>query len=441
MAKKFFIKTYGCQMNVHDSEYMAALLKGVGYIPTTSKEEADIILLNTCTVRKKPEQKAYSFLGRLKYQKRHRPLIIGVGGCLAQQQGELLLKRMPHIDFVFGTHQIYRLPEIIRKLNKNKKGKICETNFSYQLEPPKGVIPTFNKFRAYITIMQGCNNFCTYCIVPYVRGREISRRSESILEEAKRLLDMGVKEIILLGQNVNSYGKDRKEEISFAELIRKVGNLPKLRRLRFLTSHPKDLTLDLIKTFKEVETLCEQIHLPVQCGSNRILKKMNRRYSREDYLKKIEMLRKVCPEIAITTDIIVGFPGETEKDFKQTISLLQEVSFDDIFAFKYSDRPPAKAVGFKEKVSEEIKAERLAAVHEVQAPITKAKNREKVGQRLEVLLDDYSKRGEMGLSGRTRCNRVVNVRAEASLLGHLVEVEIDEALSHSLRGRIIKVLD
>lgn len=441
MVKKFFIKTYGCQMNVHDSEYMATILKGMGYIPVRSEKVADIILLNTCTVRKKAEQKAYSFLGRLKYQKKHRPLIIGVGGCVAQQEGERLLRRMPHVDLLFGTHQIYILPELIDKLNQ--KEKICETHFTYQLEPPERVLPfpLYNKLRAYITIIQGCNNFCTYCIVPYVRGREISRSSENILEEAKMLLDRGIKEIVLLGQNVNSYGQDRKEEVSFPELLRRVGTLQKLRRLRFLTSHPKDLTLDLIKTFKEIEALCEQIHLPVQSGSDRILKKMNRRYTREDYLKKIEMLRKACPEIAITTDIIVGFPGETEKDFEGTISLLQEVSFDDIFAFKYSDRPPAKAVEFKEKISEKIKAERLAAIHEVQTPITKEKRKEKVGRKVEVLLDSYSKRSLMELSGRTRCNRVVNVRADSNLLGHLVEVEIEEALSHSLRGKVIKVFD
>ncbi len=441
MAKKFFIKTYGCQMNVHDSEYMATILKSMGYILTSSEKKADIILLNTCTVRKKPEQKAYSFLGRLKHQKEHRPLIIGVGGCVAQQEGERLLKHMPYVDFVFGTHQIYRLPELINNLNQ--KEKVCETNFTYQLEPPKKIIPfaLYNKFRAYLTIMQGCNNFCTYCIVPYVRGREISRRSENILQEAKMLLDSGIKEIILLGQNVNSYGQDLKEDVSFPELLRRVGTLSKLRRLRFLTSHPKDLTLDLIKSFGDIETLCEQIHLPAQSGSDRILKKMNRRYTRGDYIKKIEMLRKVCPEIAITTDIIVGFPGETEKDFEETISLLQEVSFDDIFAFKYSDRPPAKAVEFKEKIGEKVKAERLAVVHEVQTPITKGKYKEKVGRRVEVLLDSYSKRSSMELSGRTRCNRVVNVRAEPSLLGHLVEVEVEEPLSHSLRGRIIKVFD
>lgn len=442
MKGKFFIETYGCQMNVHDSEYMATLLEKAGYIETKDVKKADIIIVNTCAVRQKSEEKVYSFLGRLKSLKKKKPdLIIGVGGCVAQKEGEKILKKMPFVDLVFGTHQLYRILEFIEYIKENKK-QICFIEFN-QIEPPYDLIPfpRDGYGRAYITIIQGCNNFCTYCIVPYVRGRIISRKSEKILQEAKTLVEQGVKEIILLGQNVNAYGQDRPDEISFPELLHSLAKIPGLKRLRFITSHPKDLSLELIKTFGEIDILCEQIHLPVQAGSDRILKKMGRKYTRSDYLKKIEALRKICPNIAITTDIIVGFPGETEDDFKDTLSLLKEVEFDAIFAFKYSDRPPAKAVLFPDKIDEKIKAERLKTVLEIQAPITEAKNKEKEGKVVEVLLDNYSKKDPNQLSGRTRCYRVVNVEAEPKLLGHLVEVKIERALAHSLRGKVVKIID
>ncbi len=425
-------------MNVHDSEYMATLLEEAGYREASTLKKADVILLNTCAVRQKAEEKVYSLLGRLKFLKKKRPdIIIGVGGCVAQKEGERILKRMPHVDLVFGTHQFYHVAEFIEKVRQNR-ARICCVDFSYQLEPPRRIIPLprESKVRAYVTIMQGCNNFCTYCIVPYVRGREVSRRSEDIIEEIKRLLDMGIKEVILLGQNVNSYGQDRSDEISFAELLRRINKLPGLKRLRFITSHPKDISKELIRAFGELETLCEYIHLPVQSGSDRILKMMNRKYTRSDYLRKIESLRKVRPDIAISTDLIVGFPGETEADFKETLSILKEVEYDTIFAFKYSDRPPAKAVTFKDKVREEVKKERLERVLALQAPITERKNKALEGKVVEVLLDTYSKRGNQ-LSGRTRCHRVVNVAAENGLLGQLVKVKIKEALAHSLRGEVV----
>ncbi|MDL1965493.1 MAG: tRNA (N6-isopentenyl adenosine(37)-C2)-methylthiotransferase MiaB [Candidatus Desulfofervidus auxilii] len=442
MKGKFFIQTYGCQMNVHDTEYMCAILNKAGYAQAQTLKEADIILLNTCAVRQKAEEKVYSFLGRLKaFKKRHPGLIIGVGGCVAQKEGERILKRIPYIDLVFGTHQFFRVAELIEEVKKNGH-RICCIDYTYQLEPPCHVFPLSHKMygRAYLTIMQGCDNFCSYCIVPYVRGRQISRRSENVINEAKRLLDVGIKEIILLGQNVNSYGQDRPEEISFSELLFKINKLPGLKRLRFITSHPKDISPDVIKAFADLDTLCEHIHLPVQSGSDRILKRMGRKYTRSEYLQKIEALRKTCPEISITTDLIVGFPGETKKDFKDTISLLQEVEFDAIFAFRYSDRPPAKAVSFSKKIDEQEKAERLSEVLEIQAPITERKNRAKKGRLLEVLLDSYSKQGYQ-LCGRTRCNRVVNVEGDESLMGHIVEVIIEEVLAHSLKGKVVKILD
>ncbi|MCD6320474.1 MAG: tRNA (N6-isopentenyl adenosine(37)-C2)-methylthiotransferase MiaB [Candidatus Desulfofervidaceae bacterium] len=442
VKKRFFIQTYGCQMNVHDTEYMASLLEKAGYVQTRFPQEADIYLINTCAVRQKAEEKVYSLLGRLKFLKRKRPnLIIGVGGCVAQKEAERIMAKMPHVDLVFGTHQIYRLLEFIEKI-REKKERICCIDFNYELEPPCDLfpIPRESSVRAYITIMQGCNNFCTYCIVPYVRGREVSRKSEQILAEAQRLIDRGVKEIILLGQNVNSYGQDRTDEISFPELLRRLDKLPGLKRLRFITSHPKDISPELIQAFGELETLCEQIHLPVQSGSDRILKRMGRKYTRSDYLRKIEALRKVCPNIAITTDLIVGFPGETDADFRQTLSLLEEVQFDAIFAFKYSDRPPAKAVSFPDKIDEKTKAERLTEVLNLQKPITEKKNKAKEGKILEVLLDTHSKRNPDQVAGRTRCNRIVNVQAGLEFIGKLVEVKTKEALPHSLRGEVVKVL-
>ncbi len=425
-------------MNVHDSEYMAFLLEANGYRQTNNPKEANIILLNTCAVRQKAEEKVYSLLGRLKPLKKKRPeVIIGVTGCVAQKEGQRILERMPHVDLVLGTHQFYRIAEFIETV-KRERQQVCCTEFNYQLEPPQRVIPLprQSQVRAYVTIMQGCNNFCTYCIVPYVRGREISRKSQDVIEEVKRLLDMGIKEVILLGQNVNSYGKDRKGEISFAELLRRIDKLPGLKRLRFITSHPKDISEELIQAFGELESLCEYIHLPAQSGSDRILKLMNRKYTRSEYLRKIEALRKVRPNLAISTDLIVGFPGETEEDFKQTLSLLKEVEYDTIFAFKYSDRPPAKAVNFKGKIPEDVKKERLEELLEFQAPITQRKNQALEGKVVEVLLDTNSKRGNQ-LSGRTRCHRVVNVAAPKQLIGQIVQVKIEEALAHSLRGRII----
>jgi tRNA-2-methylthio-N6-dimethylallyladenosine synthase len=442
LGEKFFIQTYGCQMNLHDTEYMFALLTKRGYTRTKILEEADIVLLNTCAVRQRAEKKTYSFLGRLKSLKKRRPnLIIGVGGCVAQKQGKRLIKKMPHIDLVFGTHQFYYLSRFIEQVRKNGN-HLCCVDYTYKLESPFNLVPLPYKgyVRAYLTIMQGCNNFCTYCIVPYVRGKEVSRRSKDIIKEAKKLLDMGVKEVILLGQNVNSYGQDRADEISFAQLLAFLDNLAGLKRLRFITSHPKDISLELIKAFSELNTLCEHIHLPVQSGSDRVLKKMGRKYTKAQYLQKIKALRKVCPEIAITTDLIVGFPGETESDFKETLSLLEEVQFDSVFAFKYSDRPPAKASYFSKKIDKKIKEQRLAEVLCLQASITERKNKAKEGKVLEVLLDSQSKRGEQ-LCGRSRCNRVVNVGGDKDLVGKIIDVKIEKALPHSLRGKIIRVLN
>ena len=372
-SKIFFIKTFGCQMNERDSEIMAQSLAAYGYAEGREISEADLIIINTCSIRAKAEQKVMSLLGMLRKEKEARPeLKICVAGCVAQQEGEQLLRRMPHIDYVIGTQNIYNVIELLKKNPGNKK-VLTSMSENYaiprfipevRMEDPPAPSPSMRPFKKFVTIMQGCNNFCSYCIVPYTRGREISRKKEDIIDEVNVLVEHGVREITLLGQNVNSYGLANTVTknglpYSFPLLLKDVARSG-LKRLRFTTSHPKDLSDDLIHCFKEIEILCNQIHLPVQAGSDSVLKKMNRKYTITDYLHKVDALRSSCPDIAITTDIIVGFPGETDTDFEQTMNLLEEVRFNGSFSFKYSDRTGTKSSGFGEKVPEKTKTERLS---------------------------------------------------------------------------------
>ena len=358
--KFFYVTTFGCQMNEYDSELMARLMAGKGFAQTDDLGRADFILLNTCSIREKAEQKVYSLLGRLKPLKQANPnLIIGVGGCLAQQYGAKLLQRAPFLDLVLGTHGVHRLPELVEQVIRTGR-PVCWTDFDYDLSPPPALVREQASVKAFLTIMQGCDNFCAYCVVPYVRGREISRKPGHILAEARDLLAHGVREITLLGQNVNSYGRGLEERCSFAELIHQVAALAGLKRLRFTTSHPKDLSPGLIRAVAEVGPLCEHVHLPVQSGSTRILKAMSRGYTREAYLERVAALREACPDVALTTDIIVGFPGETEADFRATMDLLDQVRFDGMYSFKYSDRPITRASKLAGKLDEHVKGRRLA---------------------------------------------------------------------------------
>ncbi len=332
--KYLYIQTFGCQMNVHDSEQMAALLAGIGYKTTDNKKLADLILLNTCSIREKAAQKVFSELGRLVKLKEQKPaLIIGVGGCLAQHFGDRIFKRAEQVDLVFGTHSIHLLPQLISSLQKEKR-KITQIDFYRTLNsigvfapPPKGSVS------AFVTIMQGCNNFCAYCVVPYLRGPEMSRSPEDIIEEIKKMTDCGVKEVTLLGQNVNSYGNNLGSYLSFASLIKRIGKVEGIERIRFTTSNPKDLSEELINCFAEEEKLCEHIHLPVQSGSNRVLALMNRGYTVEEYRAKVDRLRSVCPQISITSDIIVGFPGEGQNDYQETIDMMEKIRFDSTISF------------------------------------------------------------------------------------------------------------
>ena len=433
--KKLYIQSFGCQMNVQDAQKMAALLQERGYETTDDPDGASLIIVNTCSIREKAAQKICSQLGRFRALKEKNPgLIIGVGGCLAQQWGERFFQRIPCLDLVFGTHQIHRLPELVDRL-ETTGGRSVETDFCQRVrslaipaQPPPGAVSTF------VTIMQGCDNHCAYCVVPYLRGREESRPLEAIVAEVEALARRGIREVTLLGQNVNSYGKNGGDGRDFTDLIRALGGIAGIERIRFTTSHPKDLSQRLIDCFGAVAPLCEHIHLPVQSGSDRILRRMNRGYTIADYLRKVAALRKACPEISITSDMIVGFPGEEDQDFQATTALMREVRFDNLFSFQYSEREGTAAAGMDRKVCGSVKRERLILLQALQEEHTLEKNRACVGRREKVLVEGTSKKGSREMTGRTRGNRIVNFSGEADSLGKTVSVRITEAFLHSLHG-------
>lgn len=434
-AKKIYVQTFGCQMNVHDSEQMIELLRGHGYQPTREPKSADLIIINTCSIREKADQKAYSQLGRYRVMKNRKPgLILGVSGCLAQQLGSEFFKKIPHLDFVLGTHNIHRLPSVIESVERTGS-PVAETAF-HETVPSTGIvtIPGEGIVTAFVTIMQGCNNFCAFCVVPYLRGAEESRRFGDIVSEVRQLAASGAKEVTLLGQNVNSYGKTLGNGHNFALLLRAVGEVDGVERIRFTTSHPRDLSEDIIRCFAEVDKVCEHIHLPVQSGSDRILERMNRYYTREDYLAKVEKLREACPDISITSDMIVGFPGETEADFRATLDLMEKVRFDGLFSFKYSERPGTAAAKLDGKVPVEEKGLRLRELQALQDRHTLQKNLACVGRKEAVLVEGYSKQNRREFTGRTRTNRIVNFGSRENCLGRTVSVRISAAYQHSLRG-------
>jgi tRNA-2-methylthio-N6-dimethylallyladenosine synthase len=435
--KHLYIQTFGCQMNVHDSEQMVSLLSENGYEYTDNMMFADLIILNTCSIREKAAQKVYSQLGRIEKLKKLNPeLIIGVGGCLAQHLGTKFHKKAGCLDFVFGTHNIHLLPEIIQSIKKERK-RITEIDFHKSLSSMSiFASPTEGAISAFVTIMQGCNNFCSYCVVPYLRGREISRPADDIIEEIRKLADLGIKEVTLLGQNVNSYGKTLNDSSNFTSLIKKIGKVSGIKRIRFTTSHPRDLSLELMNCFAEEEKLCRHIHLPVQSGSNRILALMNRGYTVEEYMKKIDYLRKINPQISITSDVIVGFPGETIKDYQETIDMMEKIRFDSLFSFKYSERKGTAAQELKDKVVELEKLRRLEELLILQNQHTMERNNALVGSTQELLIEGKSKNSESDLTGRTSSSKIVNFKGETDLIGRIVEVKITKAYLHSLRGKV-----
>jgi len=427
-------------MNDRDSEIMAQLMSET-WQPALDLADADIVLVNTCSIREKAEQKAFSLLGQLRSLKQRKAgLIIGVVGCVAQQEGQKILQRMPHVDLVLGPQNIYNLPALLEDI-------ICDHKRIVAIDQsPSFVIPPFlpelgagPSHKRFVTIMQGCNNFCTYCVVPFTRGREISRKFTDIVTEVQLLVDHGVKEITLLGQNVNSYGRDQvgAQIHTFAELLRAVAKLDGLERLRFTTSNPKDLTTELMQTFGDLPILCSHFHLPVQSGSDSILKRMNRNYTRDRYLTLIEELRRYRPDIAITTDIIVGFPGETEADFEATMALVEEVRYHGAFSFKYSDRPQAKSVDFDGKLPEEIKAERLARLQKRIDEIVFERNREYLNRCERVMVESEAVNKAGQWHGRTSSNQIVHFEADRSFVpGQMIDITITEACQHSLRGEL-----
>ncbi|MGA3207106.1 MAG: tRNA (N6-isopentenyl adenosine(37)-C2)-methylthiotransferase MiaB [Syntrophales bacterium] len=440
MQKNLFIYTFGCQMNVHDSEKIAALMEKSGYASVDDVGKADLIIINTCSVRERAAQKVYSQLGRLKKFKKMKPkLIIGVGGCLAQQLGSKFIERVPHLDLVFGTHNIHSLPDLIAKIEETGQ-PVVRTEFHEEVKSLGILAPTKNgKVTAYVTIMQGCNNFCSYCVVPHLRGKEESRSLTEIVKEVEVLAGRGIKEVTLLGQNVNSYGRAIGNRHDFADLLHEIGSIAGIERIRFTTSHPKDLSDKLVCCFSEVDKLCEHIHLPVQTGSDRVLKMMNRYYTNAEYCERVDKLRSICPGISITSDIIVGFPGEADGDFQATIDMMGKIRFDNSFSFKYSERDGTAAAELGDKVSECVKTDRLKIVQALQEKHTLEKNEAMIGNTEEILVEEISKNSKEDIAGRTRTNKIVNFRGSHTLIGKTVSVLIIDAYQHSLKGRLLDV--
>lgn len=427
---KVYIRTFGCQMNEYDSQRIASAFGELGYDLTTIPEEADFAVINTCSVREKPQQKVASEIGRLKTIKNIK---IGICGCVAQQEGENFLNNYKDVSFVFGTDAIDRLYEIIDIVQKG--GRICDTGISN-----KGIsIPLFERttsVSAYVTIMKGCDNFCTYCIVPYVRGREKSRPLEEILEEVSYLAEHGVKEVTLLGQNVNSYGKNLHISMSFPDLLRLVCRVDKIERIRFVTSHPKDFSEKLIHVMAEEKKIAPYLHLPLQTGSDNMLKSMNRKYSYSEYREKVLMAKYKIPGLALSSDFIVGFPGETDEDFEKTLTAIKEIRYESIFAFKYSPRPKTKAFSMDDDVSEDKKLERLHRLLEAQEKVSAEILEGYVGKTTDILVEGKSKKDSEIFSGRNPQNRIVNFSSNYKLkIGDVVSVLITEAKKNSLFGK------
>lgn len=432
-------------MNEHDSLKMAALLLEQGWSRTISPESADLLLFNTCTIRKKPEHKAMSELGRaLKLKKKRPDLIVAITGCVAQQMKDELYRRYPQIDIVLGPDQVHAITKHIDRAIESRANnekircnatELINNSVDYKFIETPSIIAEQSKVSQFITIMKGCNNFCSYCIVPYVRGREVSRSPQRIVQEIILLTEKGINEIVLLGQNVNSYGKDNEEFGTFTDLIKNISDNTSIKRIRYVSPHPKDFSDDLILEHKKNPKLCPHIHLPVQSGSTTVLKRMNRGYTRDDYLKLVTKLKHTIPNLAITTDIIVGFSGETEQEFNDTFALLNEIEFCGMFSFKYSPREGTLAAKkYPDNVPDNIKLERLHKILELNEKIVLKKNLEYVGTNQEVLVEGPSRKWQNQLTGRNLANTIVNFQGEQNLIGTFANININHASINSLRG-------
>ncbi len=437
-GKKYFIRTYGCQMNVHDSEEISALLENLGFEPVSEYEDADIIVLNTCAIRENAHDKVFGFLGLCKHLKESKPdLKIIFCGCMAQEESVVkeIMDRHKYIDLVFGTHNIHEFPNYLMNLSdglnievKSNEGNVFEIGETYKRD---------SKYVAWVNIMYGCDKFCTYCIVPYTRGKERSRKSEDILREVNCLKEKGYKEVTLLGQNVNAYGTDREDEISFAALLESVAKTG-IERIRFVTSHPWNFTDEMIDIIAKYDNIMPYIHLPLQSGSNSILRLMGRRYTKEEYLSLYEKIKNRVKDVAITTDIIVGFPNETEEDFQETLDVVEKCKYDGAFTFIYSPREGTPAARMEDKIPKSVKEDRLHRLNEIVNKYSNMNNQKYLNQTVKVLLLGTSEKDENKLFGYTETQKLVNVTCDKSLVGQIVDVKITEAKSFSLDGVVEK---
>ncbi len=434
------VQTYGCQQNEADSERIAGMLEMMGYTVQDDEKIADVIIINTCAVREHAELKALSITGQFKHLKANKPsLLIGIGGCMVSQEHRKddIKNKYPYVDFLFGTTMLYRLPEIMyNKISKSKRQFYLDHGDGNIAEglPVKRA----SGFKAWVSIMNGCNNFCSYCIVPYVRGRERSRLPEDILKEVRDVVNAGYREITLLGQNVNSYGKDLDCKMDFSDLLSEICKIEGDFSIRFMTSHPKDASYKLIDTIAANDKIAKQFHLPLQSGSDRVLKIMNRHYTKESYLGLVDYMRNKMPDIAITTDIIVGFPGETEEDFLETLDVLKKAEYDNIYSFIYSKRKGTPAAEMECQIDEKTKGERFQRLLDTQNKISNSKNQSYVGQTIEVLVEDFSKTDKTKLTGRNEKNRLVHFDGDSSLIGKRARIKIISAETFSLMGEFVE---
>ena len=438
MKKTYAIINYGCQMNESDSEHYAGQLLDLGYEASADYEHADVVVINTCCVRENAEKKILGKIGEMKRLKRENPdMVLCVAGCMAQEWGKDLQKKYPQVDLVLGTAHVNNFSSILQNhLAGHGRAESVYDDLTIMPQEVEGSFVRKSSFAAWVPIMYGCNNFCTYCIVPYVRGRERSRSAEAICHEIEKAVALGYKEFTLLGQNVNSYGKDRGEEEGFSKLLELVDAIPGVERIRYMTSHPRDMSEAVVRTIAESQHICKNFHIPVQSGSSRIMKAMNRGYDRERYLKLVETIRRCVPDAVITTDLIVGFPGETEKDFEETLDLLRTVEYDDAFTFIYSPRKGTPAAGFGAQVPDAVKHERLDRLMALQNEICLKRNKRLVGRTLAVMVEGPSKSNPAMLSGRTDGNDLVlwpKIRDHAP--GDLVNVKMERAQTWLIRGK------
>ncbi len=431
--KKAFIGVYGCQMNISDAERMEGQLKTIGYERVEEMEDADLILLNTCCVRETAEDKVYGKIGEIKHIKRANPdLIFGITGCMAQKESDGLIKRAPHIDFVLGTNKVHELTHVVQEIER-ERGHIVDTQLGETELPDDVPVARGGKFSAWVPIMYGCNNFCTYCIVPYVRGRERSRLPEDVVAEVREAVAQGYKEVTLLGQNVNSYGKDHKQA-DFADLLKMVDEVPGIERVRFMTSHPKDLSDKVIATIRDGAHICEHIHLPVQYGSNKLLKAMNRVYTVESYKDLVRRIRQEIPDASLTTDLIVGFPGETDEDFAEILAFLREIRYDSAYTFIYSKRSGTPAATMENQVDDKVKHQRLEKLMALQNEISLEINQGLQDKVLEVMVEGQSKNDADTWTGRTRTNKIVLFAHGDEQEGDFINVKITQPQTWVLKG-------